>query len=168
MQSFIINPDGTLSAPQDSISTNGDSPAFTAALSTGQVAVMNYGTGNGRIIPTTGAALRFDQSASVITFPKKPNTVSHPHMAVEHGNEIFVPDLVRSVYPFSRARPDLKLFRAKILSGDSARAKLTRLPSSSKALSHNQPEADHAISPFSVCTCLLSSFLPKSTTNYDV
>lgn len=98
LQSFIINADGTLSAPQDTVATDGDSPAFTVALSTGQVGVMNYGTGNGRIISTAGSPLLFNKSAPVISFPKKPNTTSHPHMVLEHGDEILVPDLVRA-YP---------------------------------------------------------------------
>lgn len=94
----MINPDGTLSSPQDTIATDGDSPAFAVALSTGQVGVMNFGSGNGRVIPTTSGSLIFDQNSAVETFPQKPNTVSHPHMVLEHGNEIFVPDLVGIVH----------------------------------------------------------------------
>ncbi len=94
LQSFMINANGTLSAPQDTVATDGGSPAFAAALSTGQVGVMNYNTGNGRIISTMGSPLLFDKNAPVISFPQKPNTTSHPHMMVEHGNEVFVPDLV--------------------------------------------------------------------------
>lgn len=138
LQSFIINPDGTLSPPQDTIPSDGDFPAFTAALSTGHVAVMNYGTGNGRIVPTPSSPLRFDQAASVITFPVKPGTtVSHPHMAVEHGNEIFIPDLVScpiylSIHLFffllfSFFSPSIRklirnICRVKIPSGESPKA----------------------------------------------
>ena len=41
MQSFLVGKDGVLSGPIDTISSGGDSPAFTTPLSTGQVAVMN-------------------------------------------------------------------------------------------------------------------------------
>jgi hypothetical protein len=94
LQSFIIKQDGSLSPPQDTIPTEGDLPAFTAALSTGQVGVMNYGTGNGRFIPITGPSLIFDRHAPLITFPLKPGAVSHPHMVLQHGDEVLVPDLV--------------------------------------------------------------------------
>ena len=77
----------------------GDSPAFAAALSTGQVAVMNYGSGNGRIIQMTESGLHFDQEevAAIVTFPRLAGVASHPHMAFEHGDEILVPDLVSSL-----------------------------------------------------------------------
>ncbi len=41
LQTFTIGQEGALSGPIDTISTEGDSPAFTTPLSTGQVAVMN-------------------------------------------------------------------------------------------------------------------------------
>ncbi|KAI0685372.1 putative isomerase YbhE [Cytidiella melzeri] len=90
LQSFVIGPQGVLTGPIDQISSEGDSPAFTAPLTTGQVAIMNYDTGNGMIIPTTMDPLHFSSSAKLITFPAN---VSHPHMAVQHNNEVFVPDL---------------------------------------------------------------------------
>ncbi|KAF8882094.1 Lactonase, 7-bladed beta-propeller-domain-containing protein [Infundibulicybe gibba] len=93
LQSFTIKPDGSLSGVIDSVSSGGDSPAFTAALSTGQVAIMNYNSGTGRVIPTESAATQFDTSATTITFPPPVGGVSHPHMAVQFGNEVFVPDL---------------------------------------------------------------------------
>ncbi|KAJ3568490.1 hypothetical protein NP233_g5669 [Leucocoprinus birnbaumii] len=93
VQSFIIQPDGSLSAPLDTVSSNGDRPAFVATLSTGQVGAMNFNGGNGVIMPTSGSPLTFDRNAPVITFPTKPNTVSHPHMILQHGNEVLVPDL---------------------------------------------------------------------------
>jgi hypothetical protein len=99
LQSFIINSDGSL-VTQDTISSDGDSPAFAVALSTGQVAVMNYGSGNGRVIPTSDS-LVFDRNATVETFPLKNSTaISHPHMVLEHGSEIFVPDLVGHFFVF--------------------------------------------------------------------
>ena len=41
LQSFLIGEQGALTGPLDTISSGGDSPAFTTALSTGQVAIMN-------------------------------------------------------------------------------------------------------------------------------
>ena len=41
LQSFEIGPQGALTGPVDQASSDGDSPAFTAPLSTGQVAIMN-------------------------------------------------------------------------------------------------------------------------------
>lgn len=94
LQSFTISPSGALSSAAQTIASNGDSPAFATALTTGQVAALNYGSGNGRIIPTTSSPLTFDNSASTITFPPPVGGVSHPHMALQHGNEILVSDLV--------------------------------------------------------------------------
>ncbi|KAH9849366.1 putative isomerase YbhE [Lenzites betulinus] len=91
LQSFVIGPKGVLSVPVDTIASEGDSPAFTVPLSTGQVAIMNYGSGNGLIVPTEkGNPLEFLSDHPVITFDA---AVSHPHMALEHGSEVFVPDL---------------------------------------------------------------------------
>ncbi|GJE92408.1 isomerase YbhE-like protein [Phanerochaete sordida] len=90
LQAFTIGPQGVL----DLISTTpsgGDAPAFTTALNNGQVAIMNYNTGNGKIIPQTSDPLHFSTSAPLITFPS--TTQSHPHMALQHGSEVFVPDL---------------------------------------------------------------------------
>ncbi|KAF9481731.1 putative isomerase YbhE [Pholiota conissans] len=93
LQSFSITPSGSLSGPIDTIASDGSSPAFATALSTGSVAVMNYGTGNGRIIPTTSQESEFVTTAPVITFPPPVGGVSHPHMALEHEDEVLVPDL---------------------------------------------------------------------------
>ncbi|ETW75177.1 hypothetical protein HETIRDRAFT_390749 [Heterobasidion irregulare TC 32-1] len=91
LQSFLVGPQGALNGPFDQTSSGGDSPAFTVALTTGQVGIMNYGSGNGFVIPTSPDALHFDaDAATLITFPAP---VSHPHMILEHGNEILVPDL---------------------------------------------------------------------------
>jgi 6-phosphogluconolactonase (cycloisomerase 2 family) len=97
LQSYTINTDGTLSNAINTVKTGGNAPAFTTALSTGEVAVFNYNSGNGRIIPTTSSPLYFDDSAPEITFPltsSSPTAVSHPHMALEYKREVFVPDLV--------------------------------------------------------------------------
>ncbi|KDR70232.1 hypothetical protein GALMADRAFT_127891 [Galerina marginata CBS 339.88] len=93
LQSFAINSDGTLTAAIDTVATDGGSPAFTTALSTGSVAVMNYDSGNGRIISTSAKETKFNASAPVVTFPKPVGGVSHPHMALENAGEVLVPDL---------------------------------------------------------------------------
>ncbi|KAM5537091.1 hypothetical protein V8D89_009237 [Ganoderma adspersum] len=91
LQTFTIGQEGALSGPIDTISTEGDSPAFATPLSTGQVAVMNYNSGNGLFVPTESEdPLEFVSSYTPVTFNAP---VSHPHMALEHGNEVFVPDL---------------------------------------------------------------------------
>ncbi|KAI8970588.1 putative isomerase YbhE [Trametes punicea] len=91
LQSFLIGKDGLLLSPVDTISSEGGSPAYTTPLSTGQVAIMNYDTGNGLIVPTEkDNPLEFLSDYSLITFNAP---VSHPHMALEHGQEVFVPDL---------------------------------------------------------------------------
>jgi len=90
-----------VSSAVDAVSSGGDSPAFAVALSTGQAAIMNYNSGDGRIIPLDTDGLTFEDSATsaglikfpVPTAPTSEGT-SHPHMALEHGDEIFVPDLV--------------------------------------------------------------------------
>ncbi|KAJ7719082.1 hypothetical protein DFH07DRAFT_872351 [Mycena maculata] len=92
LQSFTIT-GSTLSTAVDTVPSDGDDPAFAAALSTGEVAIMNYSSGNGRIIPTTTSPELFSNDAPVITFPPRPGNVSHPHMALQHGTEVFVPDL---------------------------------------------------------------------------
>ncbi len=53
---------------------------------------MQFGSGNGLIIPTEEDPLQFTEGAPLISFNAP---VSHPHMALEVGSEVFVPDLVR-------------------------------------------------------------------------
>ncbi|KAJ3763924.1 Lactonase, 7-bladed beta-propeller-domain-containing protein [Lentinula raphanica] len=94
LQSYTTTSDGTVSGPHDTVPSGGSDPAFTVALSTGQVAIMNYDTGNGRIFPTDSTNLKFDNnSAPIITFPPPAGGVSHPHMAYEYESEVIVPDL---------------------------------------------------------------------------
>ncbi|KAG5635490.1 hypothetical protein H0H81_011045 [Sphagnurus paluster] len=93
LKSFQINSSGALSQAVDTVPSGGDNPAHAIALSTGAVAVFNYNSGNGRIIPTTSNPLKFDNSAGIISFPQLQGA-SHPHMALEHGSEILIPDLV--------------------------------------------------------------------------
>ena len=95
VQSFTVDADARLSTPIDTVDSGGDSPAFIVALSTGEVAVANYGSGNARIMPTTSQESKFNSDAPLITFPTQDGTDSHPHMVLEHKNEILIPDLVR-------------------------------------------------------------------------
>ncbi|KAJ7678065.1 Lactonase, 7-bladed beta-propeller-domain-containing protein [Mycena polygramma] len=92
LQAFNIA-GSVLSSAVTTVPSDGDDPAFAVALSTGEVAIMNYSSGNGRIIPTTTDPEHFDDAAPVITFPPPAGGVSHPHMALEHGKEVFISDL---------------------------------------------------------------------------
>jgi len=95
LQSLSVLPNKSLKVAQ-TVSSGGNGPAFAAPISSGQVVVLNYGSGDGRIIPTETDPLQFDSSNSsspTITFPPPAATVSHPHMAVEVGNELLIPDL---------------------------------------------------------------------------
>ncbi|EAU86751.1 hypothetical protein CC1G_06512 [Coprinopsis cinerea okayama7 len=96
VQSFALQGDGSLSAPLDTISSGGNNPAHVAALtSSGQVIVLNYSSGNGRVFNTTSAGTRFvAESTQTVTFPKAADIrESNPHQAYEYNGEIFVPDL---------------------------------------------------------------------------
>ncbi|KAJ6596340.1 Lactonase, 7-bladed beta-propeller-domain-containing protein [Mycena vulgaris] len=93
LQAYATSPGGGLTL-LDEVSSGGNGPAFCAPLSTGQVAIMNYGSGDGEIIPTVNGGTKFDNATSLLlTFAPPPGGVSHPHMAVEHGKEVFIPDL---------------------------------------------------------------------------
>lgn len=48
LQSYMTTPEGVISGPFDTVSSGGSGPAFTAALTTGQVAIMNYNSGTGK------------------------------------------------------------------------------------------------------------------------
>ncbi|KAF5310277.1 hypothetical protein D9619_010499 [Psilocybe cf. subviscida] len=93
LQSFGVLPDASLSPALSTIQSGGISPAFATVLSTGAVAVMNYGSGNGKFVPTADHATSLSQSAPLITFPPPAGGVSHPHMVLEHNGEILIPDL---------------------------------------------------------------------------
>jgi 6-phosphogluconolactonase (cycloisomerase 2 family) len=97
VQSFTVDADGGLSTAIDTVQSEGGNPAFVTALSTGEVAVVNYGSGNAKIMPTTSQESRFT-SYPPITFPAQDGTASHPHMVLEHENEVLIPDLVRSLF----------------------------------------------------------------------
>ncbi|KAF8212954.1 hypothetical protein K438DRAFT_1957540 [Mycena galopus ATCC 62051] len=92
-----VAPLGALQSP-----SGGNGLAFCAPLSTGQVTIMNYGSGNGKIIPgTVNGETKFDNTTTVlVTFPPPFNGTSNTHMVYEHGNEVFVPDLVRPPFVF--------------------------------------------------------------------
>ncbi|KAK0452638.1 Lactonase, 7-bladed beta-propeller-domain-containing protein [Armillaria borealis] len=93
VQSFTVMPNGVLSEAVETVPSGGDTPAFVGVLSTGQVTVMNYVGANGRIIPTTDTPLDFDDTAGIISFPIPDGGASNPHMALEYGSEVLVPDL---------------------------------------------------------------------------
>ncbi|KIK57372.1 hypothetical protein GYMLUDRAFT_46246 [Collybiopsis luxurians FD-317 M1] len=94
LQSYMTTADGVISGPFDTVPSGGGDPAFTVPLTTGQVAIMNYNSGNGRIFPTDSTGLKFDNdSAPIITFTPPVDGVSHPHMAFEFEGGVFVPDL---------------------------------------------------------------------------
>jgi 6-phosphogluconolactonase (cycloisomerase 2 family) len=92
LQSFTVNYDGSLTGPIDQVSSGGKNATFAGALSTGQVAVVNYSAGTGMVVPTTTDGLHFDRGATTITFTPPSTCMSHPHMTLQHGNEVFVPD----------------------------------------------------------------------------
>lgn len=108
VQSYLINSNGALSGPIDTVATEGDGPAFCAQLSNGDVAAMNFGSGNGSFTPTTNdektkqPTLFVKQLTSFVNFPPPsyppPKNVSNPHMALEYNKEVFVPDLVSVLY----------------------------------------------------------------------
>ncbi|KAH0828704.1 Lactonase, 7-bladed beta-propeller-domain-containing protein [Lanmaoa asiatica] len=94
IQSFIVGPEGAVTLV-DTISSGGSLPAYCAGLSTGQVAVANYGSGTARVVPTEGDYLHFSNDSDIWTFPV-PTTgtqgVSEAHMTYQYGNELFIPD----------------------------------------------------------------------------
>ncbi|KAF9044469.1 Lactonase, 7-bladed beta-propeller-domain-containing protein [Panaeolus papilionaceus] len=95
LQSFGINQAGSLTSAIDTVYSGGDVPAFTVALSTGAVAIMNYQSGTGRIVPTISGSSnsKFDPNSPIITFSPPSGGASHPHMALESNGEVLVPDL---------------------------------------------------------------------------
>jgi len=102
VQSFLIENGGVLSSPLDTASSGGNGPAFATMLSTGELAVMNYGSGDGFILPTSNDGATFG-TAPLITFPVPASGASHPHMAYEYKGEVFVPDLgADTIYRLSK------------------------------------------------------------------
>lgn len=123
IQSFVVKSDGLLTDVLATTSTGGNGPAFAIPFSTGEVAAMNvcaslsvsgtlshpplhdsqFGGGNGVIVPTEEDPTQFVADAPIITFGDV--STSHPHMALEVGSEVFVPDLVRPSYPNMHTSP---------------------------------------------------------------
>ncbi|KIM43557.1 hypothetical protein M413DRAFT_383669 [Hebeloma cylindrosporum] len=93
VQSFTIDADGALSTAIDTVDSGGGNPAFAVALSTGEVAVVNYGSGTGKIMSTNSHESKFNSYPPPITFPAQEGTSSHPHMVLEHKDEVLIPDL---------------------------------------------------------------------------
>ncbi|OAX42742.1 putative isomerase YbhE [Rhizopogon vinicolor AM-OR11-026] len=94
LQSFTVGPEGALTLV-DTADSGGSGPPYCGGLSTGQVAVVNYGSGTARVIPTTTDPLYFLNDSTIVTFPV-PTTgtqgVSEPHMTYQYGEELLIPD----------------------------------------------------------------------------
>ncbi|KAI9566074.1 Lactonase, 7-bladed beta-propeller-domain-containing protein [Boletus coccyginus] len=94
IQSFTVGPDGAITLV-DTFSSGGSWPPYCAGLSKGQVAVVNYGSGTMRVVPTQADHLHFSNNSDIWTFPI-PTTgtegISEPHMTYQCGNEVFIPD----------------------------------------------------------------------------
>jgi len=95
IQSFTIFDNGTLSGAISTISTGGNGPAHVFASPDGVVSAMNFGGGNGIIVPTENNGSTFGNPSSyIVTFPVVGSSnVSHPHETIQAGNELLVPDL---------------------------------------------------------------------------
>lgn len=95
MQSFITTPDGQLTGPLGSASSEGvDSPAHAVVLSTDEIVLLNYYDGTARIVPISEDLLTFDESlAQLITFPFPVDGASLPHEGLEYNGELFVADI---------------------------------------------------------------------------
>lgn len=117
VQSFLVDGLGQLSPGIANVSSGGDGPPFVVGLSTGEVAVVNYGSGTGRVIPTRDEVF-FGDNAPIVTFPPPVNGSSHPHMVLEHNGEILIPDLVRLFPPIHDTTFRLLLVRVLTQFGD--------------------------------------------------
>ncbi|KAF9269076.1 putative isomerase YbhE [Marasmius fiardii PR-910] len=93
IRSFTTTPDGVIAGPFDTAPSGGDRPPHLLALSTGEVGVVNYDTGQGRFVPTASPLTFAIKTTPTIIFPAPEGGLSHPHMVFEHGpDEILVPD----------------------------------------------------------------------------
>ncbi|TRM59000.1 Lactonase, 7-bladed beta-propeller-domain-containing protein [Schizophyllum amplum] len=94
LEAFKIAEDGSV-VSTDTISTQGNGPAFTTILSTGEVVGPNYGDNIVVFAPTDADdASKFDADAAyTIAMPTDEGITNHPHMALEYGDEVFVADL---------------------------------------------------------------------------
>ncbi|EIW75591.1 putative isomerase YbhE [Coniophora puteana RWD-64-598 SS2] len=95
LQSFVVGDDGALTTV-DTIYSGGNGPPYVGPLTTGQIAVADYGSGQASVIATQADGLHFVNGSNTITFPTKDSGpyagVSEPHMALQVGEEVFVPD----------------------------------------------------------------------------
>jgi hypothetical protein len=71
------------------VPSGGKEPVFAVVLSTGEVAIMNYSSGDRCIIPTTTSPEHYNNDAPVITFPPPARGVSHPHLNVSDGTRVY-------------------------------------------------------------------------------
>ncbi|KAF7324632.1 putative isomerase YbhE [Mycena kentingensis (nom. inval.)] len=93
LQSFTVDSVGALTNV-DNVTTGGNGPTFTVMLSTGEVTGMNFGSPNCSFVATDpNDPLRFLTDSPVIPFPVPEGAPSNPHMSLEVGDEVFVPDL---------------------------------------------------------------------------
>ncbi|KAH7890467.1 Lactonase, 7-bladed beta-propeller-domain-containing protein [Phlebopus sp. FC_14] len=94
LQSFTVGAQGAITLV-DTIASGGAGPPYCAALSTGQVAIVNYNSGTARVVPTTTDPLHFSNDSAIVTFPV-PITgtqgMSEPHMTYQYYDELFIPD----------------------------------------------------------------------------
>ncbi|KIY68236.1 putative isomerase YbhE [Cylindrobasidium torrendii FP15055 ss-10] len=77
----------------DSVSSGGNGPVHCAPLTSGDVVVTNYGSGNGLVASTAHDGYDLTQTSNVVTFTAPEGGLSHPHMALEYNSEVLVPDL---------------------------------------------------------------------------
>jgi len=128
LQTFEIQPDGTLGPAIAHATTGGFGPTHILTRDDGTVAAMNvrrvlhihrsgqltpfqFGGGNGAILQAD-PSLNFERG-DLIKFPVGPAGVSNPHQTVQFRDELLVPDRVRhyitmelegcGIYPFSIA-----------------------------------------------------------------
>ncbi|KAL1677527.1 Lactonase, 7-bladed beta-propeller-domain-containing protein [Schizophyllum commune] len=94
LEAFKINDDGSVTST-DSISSQGNGPAFTVQLSTGEVVGPNYGSNTVVFAPTSADdPTKFQQDAAYkVELPTDEGVTNHPHQAYEYNDEVFIPDL---------------------------------------------------------------------------
>ncbi|KAF7294602.1 putative isomerase YbhE [Mycena indigotica] len=93
LQSFKVDADGGLQNI-DNVTTGGNGPTFAVQLSSGEVTAMNFGSPNCSFVATDPQnPLKFLRDSPAISFPVPAGGPSNPHMSLEVGNEILVPDL---------------------------------------------------------------------------
>ncbi|KAG1823198.1 Lactonase, 7-bladed beta-propeller-domain-containing protein [Suillus variegatus] len=94
LQSFMVGPEGALTLVETAYS-GGSGPPYCSGLSTGQVAIVNYGSGTARVIRTTDPLHFSADDSTIVTFPVPTagtQGVSEPHMVYQYGKELLIPD----------------------------------------------------------------------------